>query len=732
MKLPSEILDIIASHGLDSCKTSIAWSYVSSYFRDLVKKTVGVMLVQDGGHSPLEDECVRPDILDFRVLLHKNRNMLYLNSDENATIRSIECFLQNFKNIVIVIQSDRSFSDPLASTLNEIARHCTSGTNVCIIYSTTTNFLSKLYFREFGIREDKLVLSELHIIGSSALSNNADLCDVDTLFETTYIYEIDNLFSLSVKHQHHSLIAPQLTTIKQLNYNDSMLNINAFLNDCTNLEMIDSMRFPLSPNNESAGQYILPSCKVLHLNNFNSGVKYPTINGNNVSLYLKISPAIRLSDPEFSNLIFENIKKLEIDTNPSICHHVRFMNCKFPKLKKISCNSSIISWDDLKQSQAPLTSLKINLNSFEQLQWLTNCPYDLKNLDITTLNKKILDFNNNTNLYQDMKIVAKNVKFQLDSIWKAFILQNVFLTNYNSIEQLTICLDEHELYESINDCPKNLKELGFTNDGDCILIDIPYITHLTLFETVAQKSLSQNYSTQAAATKSPNSTNNRKFSYGSDISNDYGFSSDLAPVISPSLFRWNNVIGVNNESIRKNSIISFDERYSYSKRRTSSMSTTSMFSRSSFPYINDEVILDDAIVFKFNDKMPDIFTTGLGALESALFNFEDLRDKQLANLHIIYQFSQPEGIYNEGDVTGILFESISRIINYPYHLKLPGILISNLHITFKVPTEFELFDSKALETVQSLLIQSKYNVKVVNELDFHGNKSHTELCFQRL
>ncbi|KAL3240022.1 ancestral locus [Nakaseomyces bracarensis] len=727
MKLPSEILDIIASHGLDSCKTSIAWSDVSSYFRDLVKKLVGIVVIQDGSMNPLDDNNGFSSILNYKVLLHEEHNTLFVNADMKLSSEVIVEFLNRFNNLVLVIQSDRSFSDPLTSTLNEIARCCHHGTNLCIIYSTSMNFLSKLYFREFGLRENDIILSELHVIGTQMIPKEADLCDIDTLFESTYLYNLNNLFSLSVRHEDHHLIAPKLNSIRQLNYQDPTFNLYNFLSSCKGLKVIESMKFPLSANIPEENLYILPSCDKIHLNNYNTGVIYPIVDGSAVRRELKISPTIRASDPEFSNLYFERIRVLEIEMNPSTTHHVRFVRCNFSNLRSLQLKSCMAHWDDLVNSNSYLYHLKVNINSIEQLKWLSECPFNLKTLEIASSTNRILDFNCDPLMYNEMKINFSHIKMDIQTVWSLYLLDKVIMNPDNGNMILEIDLHEQSLGQSIIDCPKTLEEMGFCHVNECIICPIESIDHFTLIacDTNEIPNIQSSIKTSSDSIRNLPEIPIRhtSFDYGSRFINtneslaDFGFGTELNPVVSPSIFRWNNVIGNTNENLRKSSIISLESQSPITNRRASSVSASSMFSRSSYPFVSDEVIQDECITFEFRNRPPNILTTTLGTIESSVFSFKQLRTRNLPHLEIIANINIAKSEQMAG-IIDVLKEKIHEILEYRYDTKLSDVHIVNLHITLRTQGIMKAMQSEIKKNIQLILQSSKHPIVVVEEHSF--------------
>ena len=327
MRLPIEIIDKVVTSSLDSFETLISWSKINVHFKDLIKENLGVLSVWD---SDRDSTRVSPAPLNYDSISIES-NTFCISSDW-FRFEDILDFLEKFNNILVVIVSDRCYSDPLATMLCELTRGMSElgiARNLCIIYKTRTNFLSKLYFRELYHCSAQLRLCELHIVGNDLLDHESDMCDIDTIFEMTNLHNIATLYTLNIRACRR-LVAPQLRIIKQLQVEKNCDVVEA-LKYCRKLSRIDQFQIPVWK------EAVLPPCDNLTIINFNTDIERHLIDGSHVRESLTIKTSLKSSNPLFQNIKCHNITSLTIECGSNFWGVIKFTDCYFGNLKHYSC-----------------------------------------------------------------------------------------------------------------------------------------------------------------------------------------------------------------------------------------------------------------------------------------------------------------------------------------------------------------------------------------------------------
>ncbi|CCD27000.1 uncharacterized protein NDAI_0J01080 [Naumovozyma dairenensis CBS 421] len=698
VNLPLEVLEKIIDLDMDSCQTFLAWSQISTYFRDIIKTRIGIVLVKDGLVEPTAETFP----LDFNVLL-TNSNHFLIDSDipleESSTYDRFLSFMNQFHNILVIIQSDRSFSDSLASILGEIGRNSYIGATINIIYNSSVDFLSKLYFRELSLYQRALNLCELHVVGNR-VPMQSETCDIDTLFKTTYIYNLKSLYSLDIKDDTHILIAPQLRHIRQISCSDTSTDLVQFLSKCTKLKYIEGTKFPLPFKN--IRKYRMPFCQSMTLTNYNHSITYPIIDGSKVSTELILVPTLRAVDPEFSRLMFPNISRMVLKVTGFTRHVVDFKCCHFRNLKQLSIKGATIPWMSLINSDVEsIDSLELILNTEDDLKWLQECPFKLETLYIGSIGGQLINDYQINPIFETSKLVATNFELDLHNLWQCYLLQNLILPNLHQENSLTIYFNETQLTSIVNENDKPLKKLNLTHEDKCIIYKLPELTHFTLIciePRISSGNSNPNVSsTNSIRTLSASSSSSTK-SFGSH--QDYNNNSNMYAIdaaltgsmnysISPSQFRRNSLAGLDDNTARRQSMITFDYPHSIlthtsqnnaNKRRKSSLSSIGIAPSLLGPNTDiDEPFVDDVILFQLPLRGLKILSLNLNALESSLLSTRLMAAKIIPLLQIIVD--DTTNLTNSVSIRKLLEEmvkEITKLVQYPYKLKLPGMAIDKL------------------------------------------------------
>ncbi|KAG0653702.1 hypothetical protein C6P44_001456 [Monosporozyma unispora] len=726
--LPDELLELIVQQNDDSIRTLISWSLLSPRIQKLVSKEVGIITIQDGVQAPLEN------LLGYQCLIDNKTipNHLDINSDEiddeyiMTEEQSFTYFISHFNNLLIIIESSRPYSERLANTLTRIANSCHIGVNICVFYKTHTNFLSKLYFKPFKIILPNISLTELYLFGNNnLLASENNLIDIDTLFDTVHIEQIKTIYSLDIVDDSKQFNAPELTTIKKINYNDSV-NIGYFLRHCTNIKNIDYLKFPIYIHYEGKYTFNLPHCERITLNEFNNNVSYPIINGVKVTQKLTLKPTLRSPDPIFQNLYFPQITTLDLPI--SDFKVVTFKNCDFTQVRNLNIEACMVPWDNLyllknfDEKEVKL-NVTLKLTDWQQLEWLRSCPYKIENLQIRGSMIHLLPAYTyshpsliSASVDQSLSLNGLNnankietITVHVDSLEQCYLIQGL-LTSDNldfTKSSLNIIIHESNFRNSITE-NRNSK---LNQDVPLQVNSIKHLTILLLDQNISDHPLSHGENILYGETIDIPKMENKLF----NTDNPLRYKEDTKPLvdtISPSQFRKNSLAGLPSHEARKQSIISFDSLSprlmdTTSERRRSSLDSVSLFSNLHYVYNNEYAIDDssesnDLVTLELQGTIcPSIITVNLNSIESSIFQFDGLLNESKIALLQIW-FAPDTHLTNYEALVLNLANKIINMIHYPYSQSsnLPSfqklqllVDITQIYEKFEVPITFETLAS---------------------------------------
>lgn len=701
MRFPSELIDLIVSQGLDSCRTSIAWSNISPHYRDLITKQLGLVVLDDGTKESDETKL----FLDYQVLMVEG-NTLHFETDHPEYER-LKQFIVKFSSLLVVIHSGRSYNDVLASILNDIGQFSAAGTSVCIVYSNSLNFLSKLYFRELSLYQDKIRLCELHVLGNGK-ANVDEVCDLNTLFERTYLYNLKSIYSLDVQSSQHQLISQDLLTIKQLNFVAYDEASSSFFSQCPNLKTIESMKYPIKYQDTL---YRLPRCDSITLTHYVSGSHYPPLDGSTVAKELTLIPSLRSEDPEFQGLNFPRLKSLRLKLNDATSHLVRFHNCNFSSLNEFACGSCTIPWADMISAGWSSGELAVTLTSVEQLQWLTSSPPGIDRLRILNPKTRFMEFPA-SHIFETSKLNFDTISLELSTVWQCYLLQKLILPHLESNQCLMIIFDENALSESL--ASKWDKKLNLEFEDDYLVFKIPPLRHFQLIEISSRSAVAKPCGVSRMSpidTASPSShakINNLYF--------DADATREMCYAVSPSEFRRNSLAGLTNECARRQSAIVFPN--GPRARRASSISSSNF--DPVVPTSSDNPFDGDNAVFEFSKCSPAVLTMNLDALESSLFSWKNRDCNHIPFLRVLVRDQDTHNQVGDLDsIIPILVPRIIEVLKFPYDIRLPMMVIDKLQAVVDLTDlSFEVSVGQRLKLsteIQAYLGYKGYKVPVLTD-----------------
>ncbi|QLL31979.1 hypothetical protein HG536_0C01470 [Torulaspora globosa] len=718
MRFPSELIDLIVSQGLDSCRTSIAWSNISRHYRDLITKQLGLIVLDDGTKESDETKLV----LDYQVLMVEG-NTLHFETD-HLEYEKLKQFVVNFSRLLVVIHSDRSYNDVLASILNDIARFSAAGTSLCIVYSNSLNFLSKLYFRELSLYQDKIRLCELHVLGNGKASVD-EVCDLNTLFERTYLYNLKSIYSLDVQSSQHQLISQEPLTIKQLNFVAYDEASSGFFSQCPNLKAIESMKYPIKYQDTL---YRLPRCDSITLTHYVSGCHYSALDGSAVGKELTLVPSLRSEDPQFHGLYFPRLKSLKLKLSDAVSHLVRFHNCNFSSLDELACGSCTIPWDDMLSAGWSPGELAVTLTSDDQLRWLTSSPPGIDRLRILNPQTRFMEFPA-SRIFETSNLNFNTISLELNIIWQCYLLQKLILPNLEPRECLMITLDENALSESL--ASSSGKGLNLELEDDYIVFRVPPLRHFQLIEISSRNAVTE--SSCVSRTSPVDTALASSHAKMNSLYFDADATGEICYAVSPSEFRRNSLAGLTNESARRQSAIVF---LNGSRTRRASSISSSNFDPV-VPASSDNPFDGDTVIFEFSKCSPAVFTTNLDALESSLFSWKNLESNRIPFLRVLVR---DQDVHNQvGDfdsIIPILVPRIIEVLKFPYDIRLPMMVIDKFqavvdltNLTFVVTVEQRL---KLSTDMQAYLGYKGCKIPVLTDQPNTGLTVSILLCFDEI
>ncbi|CDO95900.1 unnamed protein product [Kluyveromyces dobzhanskii CBS 2104] len=439
MSLPIELIDRVVTSGLDSLESVLAWSKVGSHFRTVVREGLGVLKIWDSDRgsfraSPAPWDC---DMLSD----DKNTVNVYTDSFKFCDVSE---FLTKFDNLLIVIVSYRCYSDPLATTLCELSKGLNDiGVlkNLCFIYKTHTNFLSKFYFRELSHCTHVLRLCELYVVANSNIScKEVDMFDIDTIFDTTYLHNLEVLYTLNIR-KGKKVIAPRLLTIKQLHCADNDKIVN-HLRGCPRLSTIEQFQVP------PGSRAVLPPCDHLTLVSFNTNTERDLIDGSFVreSLTIKMSPMC--SEPIFKNIKCCNIRTLSLEFNNKVFGGSKFVDCFFGNLRSYRCPQNT-DWDDLVNAKSYyIDSIDFKISDILSLQNFAQIPFTMNRLILSSTTRElrlaedtISQFRTTSGCSQVIRDSAR-IEVDLSSVWDCTVFHHLVIPHLTSDSQLFLTINQ--------------------------------------------------------------------------------------------------------------------------------------------------------------------------------------------------------------------------------------------------------------------------------------------------
>lgn len=687
MELPREVLELIISQGLDSCQTSISWMQISSIFRKLVLTLLGVVVLQDGV-SELKDIELP---FDYKMLMHKS-NTLYVNTD-HPRAGELLAFIKRYSHLVIVVQTNRNYSDVLGSLMAGIAQDCCSGATICIVYSTLQNYLSKLYFRGISMFQQRVRLSELHVVGNSAMYKS-ELFDINTLFERTFLYHLRKIYSLDVQSMNNKLISQDLKVIKQLNFanfDDEWYHYFAF---CPNLKKIEDTKFPLRNNEET---FKLPRCESIALTHYVDGPRYQPIDGSQICEELALVPTLRSVDCHFHSLYFAKLKKLRLVFSNSESHNIRFRDCDFRSLSILDCGLCLIPWSDLQSSGVELKQIKLAMGTSEQIQWLLSCPYNLEKISIVSQNSRLPASPSFSSIPQgSLNVYALDIEIR--SLWHCYLFHHLVFQSVNHSSDLKITLDLNSLMQSMLDSTFAIEEWGLPIEDDCMAFKVPQVKHFTLTLVGKRKDRIGELSTDVLRdTPSVAPYPNIFFDTNATLQNY---------AVSPSTFRRKSLAGLDSDAARRQSTIAeLNGQMSYPRKHRSSSSSSGI----------NGISMMKACVFLLSDKFPEVITTNIAALDEGLFSWSEIKTDRIFFLRVVAE-NLPMEFDSLQDLAQKLSEEIIDILKYPYHIALRYVVVEKFQVIVDLSTlgfEFHEQEQTQLKIDLQLYLAFKgHNVKV--------------------
>lgn len=448
MNLPIEVLDRVVTSGLDSFESLMAWSQIGVHFRSVVRKKLGILAIID---SDKHASRASPAPLNYDLVSDESNTMCVFS--DTFDFGNVSEFLGRFDNILVVVMSDRFYSDPLATTLGELSKGLSGmgqEKNICLIYKTYVNFLSKFYFRELCHCSALLRLCELHILANSSGAfdrEEVDMFDVDTIFENTYLHNVEIVYTLNLRRG-RKVMAPKLRTLKHLQVEDNS-GIVESLKYCPLLSNIDQYQLP------PGRTVILPPCDHLVIANYNTNVVRDLVDGSHVRESLTIKPSLLSSEPKFMNIKCPSIVSLYLEFNTNILGNVKFIDCFFGNLKSYKAPIST-DWEDLVYSKSVyIDTIGFTVSSILSLQNLCEIPFSLNKLilyssdvelQVTELQPVQLE---TVSSYKQIIQDLKRIEFHLHNIWDCVVFQHNILPFLVEDTELFVEIDRYSIANEI-------------------------------------------------------------------------------------------------------------------------------------------------------------------------------------------------------------------------------------------------------------------------------------------
>ncbi|SCU90177.1 LADA_0F02344g1_1 [Lachancea dasiensis] len=562
MMLPLEILERIVVCGLDSFETAKAWCKLSPHFKTQVTRNLGIVVIADSDRTkPLS---FSKDLLHYNSL-SDGTNVLMVNTGYYSRV-SLKKFLEKYQNLLLVVITERMFSDLLLSFFNcvveeVIAIGAQHRKNLSIIYHTSHYFLSKMYFRQLQVCKRYFRLCELHLLGDNYAGQFSSI-DLDLVFELTKIHNVKGLFSLSILNPSNVLMAPKLESIRELDVSASVNPAEAF-KYAPKLVRIDQFRIPTDLDLEIP--YSLPTCDYLKLMNFNPNAAYPTLYGQGIRGELVIATSPKTEGASFKRLLFPNVKRLVITSVISIIEDVKFENCQFSSLRAYNGSHAfgLTDWDSLVAAGAQLKSLQVSIDTCHDLLTLVQCPFTLTDtFEITSKSEStnVLAVKDNfLSLIEQFKAQCSlsscvQIKMKVASVWQCLLLHLMIIPSIPKTAALRLDINLEQLEEDVEQyLSKNniyryelFQLVGLPAENGNLHLVLPQTLNVTLVDSDPPK---------IGKTKSGGSA-----MIEASIKNNTGYimppAADLTQYpVSPSDFRRNSLAGSDSDTARRNSIV---------------------------------------------------------------------------------------------------------------------------------------------------------------------------------
>ncbi|SCV00135.1 LAME_0G07734g1_1 [Lachancea meyersii CBS 8951] len=568
MILPMEILEQIVTSGLDSFETAKAWCKLSPSFQTQVTRNLGILVISDcaNGYEQQPKQLFAGNSLLDYMSLSDGANTTIIDTAEFDKV-SLRQFLQKYQNLLFVIVTDKHFSESLLALLtcivDQIAGiNANHRKNICMVYKTVHNFLSKIYFRQLLLSPRLIRLCELHLLSGSDLAEN-DNIDLDLVFETTNLYNVKRVFSLNIQNASHVLRAPSLVSIRELELNADV-NPSRSLAHAPLLSTIQRFRLPTGLGSQT--RYQLPACDHLGLVNYNPKIAYPLLEGKDVRESLTIATSLKSEGGVLKNMNFPQVKNLCITSLVSSVDEVDFQDCNFEKLQSYDESNSFgpTKWGSLIASNAKIDSVKASVDCCSDLSALMRCPFTLKGtLEVTSKLKgeKILSVKDELSKLtadcrmKNLLIHCSYISITLGSIWQYALF--FFVICPYIAETATLCVKiNFELLQNdiqhqchINNIARDelFGMMNLPSKNGILQLVLPQAKRIILLDVTSVKSA------QFSAVEERSNVNDVWFK--STIRTGV---SNLQDPISPSEFRRNSLAGSDSDTARRNSIVTFN------------------------------------------------------------------------------------------------------------------------------------------------------------------------------
>ncbi|CAD1784251.1 similar to Kazachstania africana KAFR_0B05660 hypothetical protein [Maudiozyma barnettii] len=697
MLLPLEILDIIVENNNDSLKTLISWAKISLHFKEKIQRTIGIITIIDGMTSPVYYP------LDYNILFNHNNNIIINTSEFDSTI--LQSFMTKKDRILISIHSDEMYSQRLRLVLIEISRHCLLNTVICIIYYSTHNYMSRLYFQTLEKFSSVLTFSELYVYGNRHGCLYEGLFDLVNFFRNSYINDIQNIHSLTIIKGINSITSSSLRNIETLSTRSSEIDIYNILKSCPNITTIGSLKFPTGPIEHY--KYILPRTESIFLSDYYPQLHNVMVDGTLINKRLDLSTENCITNPTFTDLYFPNISSLQLHLGNTPYQNIRFENCNFSKLTHLNCDTGIVPWEDVIQSGANIKSISLKLYTTEQINWLNNCPNEVENIEI--LSTKTNNIPNISFTSYDLLLNRYTyICLTLQTLLNCNILHNVILPSQLEVETFVLKIDDINIIEEMKNTTNYLHYYHLVGSQfDNFQFTLPYAKYLTIQHT--------NHQHVNLPRRFLNDINTIEEPYLYDNINYYNSMLGVQPL------KTNINMGTEQPSRRySNESINSIKTYRSINRRRSSQMSNSLLEFPHPPYIAE--LEQKVFKFVFVETIPNILSLDLYTLENIDFSFKNVQQGILPLLKIILSIN--DACETKEQLTTLIMRAISKVFNFPLMIKFPNIIIERLQLVIDIKSS-KIINEQSSKDYLNILEQNitlQYNY--VNIVPYSENTTY--------